>query len=569
MDIRFDTYYNFSEITSRIDWLQKQYPHILEIVEVGKSYEGRSIPLIIVSNKNKSCHKNKPAFWIDGNIHSIEITSSAMVLYFIHRCTKEYGQNKFITELIDNLTFYCVPCINPDGMTRALAEKPAFYRSGVRKYGEDGNYLYVEDINDDGRILQMRIEDPTGDWKVSPKNPNFMIKRTPTDFESAGPFYRLFAEGTVPEYDGCNIPSIFPHQLDFNRNFPIKWRPEGEQQGAGDFAGSEVEIQNIVRFIAEHPNIFVAITYHTYSRVFIRAFSDRPDSDMNTSDLWIFEALEDIASDTTKYPTVSGYHDFKYHPKEIISGAFDDWAYEHRGIFTFTVELWDLPTAAGISEKNDEKNFIDWFRRHPITDDDKILSFIEKNAPHTLVNWEKFDHPQLGEIEIGGLEHLFSWRNPPQNLLEDELAPHFDCIMQMASLAPKLEIYNHKISLLGDGLYKFEVILQNSGYFSTYVSHQAKNMHITKPIYIDIVLPENATLLSGQKRVEIGHLEGRSNKNSMTYYHSPTDNRKKIEWIIRTVNEDKVTITATSCKAGNIEQSFFLHKGHDHVSKDT
>lgn len=560
MEIRFDTYYNFEEIVERIKWLEQQHPQILEITEIGKSHEGYDIPLTIITNKNTGCHREKPAFWMDGNIHSIELTSSAMVLYFIHRCSMEYGKDPFITELIDNNTFYCLPCINPDGMMRALSNNPAFYRSGVRKYGEDGNFLYVEDINDDGRILQMRIEDPTGDWKISRQDARFMIKRAPTDRETEGPFYRLFAEGLVPEYDGETIPQIFPHQLDFNRNFPIKWRPEGEQQGAGDFGGSEIEIQNVIRFIAEHPNIFAAITYHTYSRVFIRAFSDRPDSEMHTSDLWMFEDLEDIARNTTQYPTVSGYHDFKYHPKEIISGAFDDWAYEHRGIFTFTVELWDLPTAAGISEKNDEKNFIGWFRKHPTTDDDKILQFVLDNAPHTLAEWKEFDHPQLGKVEIGGLEHLFSWRNPPQHLLEEELRPHFDCVTQMASLAPKLELYQQTITPLEQNLYKIELILQNSGYFSTYVSHQAKNMKIVKPIYVDIDLPKDAELISGKKRVDIGQLEGRSNKNSMTYYHSPTDNRKKIEWIVRIADDDKVTITAKSCKAGSIQHSLYLRK---------
>lgn len=552
MEIRFDTYYTFDEIVARIYWLQKQHPDLIEIIEIGNSFEGRKIPLVIITNKKTGSHKEKPAFWVDGNIHSIELTSSAMVLYFIDRCVREYGKAKQVTESIDSLSFYCIPCINPDGMTRAMKETPQFYRSGVRQYRDNGNYVYVEDINNDGRILQMRIEDSTGDWKVSAEDPRFMIKRTPTDND--GPFYRLFAEGSVPEYDGCHIPEIYPYQLDFNRNFPIHWRPEGEEHGSGDFAASEIEIQNVIRFIAQHPNIFAAITYHTYSRVFIRAFSGKPDSEMHTGDLWIFEDLEKIAETTTEYPAVSCYHHFKYHPKEVISGAFDDWAYEHRGIFTFTVELWDLPSAAGISEKNDEKNFIEWFRKHSEKDDQKILDFLTKNANDRLVEWQSFDHPQLGKVEIGGTEHLFTWRNPPHHLLEKELEPHFDCIFQMASLAPKLEIKNHKITSLGNDNYKLELVLQNTGYLSTYVSEQAKKMKIVKPITVDIELPEDASFISGKKRVTIDHLEGRSNKTSMTYYHSPTDNLIKIEWILKMNKDEEINIKISSCKAGIIRE---------------
>ncbi len=55
-------------------------------------------------------------------------------------------------------------------------------------------------LTGDGRILQMRIKDASGDWKVSPDDARLMVKRTPFEFE--GEFYRLFSEGDIEEYDG-------------------------------------------------------------------------------------------------------------------------------------------------------------------------------------------------------------------------------------------------------------------------------------------------------------------------------------------------------------------------------
>ena len=56
---------------------------------------------------------------------------------------------------------------------------------------------------------------------------------------------------------------------------------------------------------------------------------------------------------------------------------FDDWLFDHKGIFAFTVELWDLPTAAGVEEKSKDKKFMDWFRKHPVADDYKVAGLCE------------------------------------------------------------------------------------------------------------------------------------------------------------------------------------------------
>ena len=79
--------------------------------------------------------------------------------------------------------------------------------------------------------------------------------------------------------------------LDFNRNFPFEWQPESTQAGAGPFPASEEEIRAAVSFISRHNNISVAVTYHTYSGVILRPYSTRPDEEMETGDLWVYELM--------------------------------------------------------------------------------------------------------------------------------------------------------------------------------------------------------------------------------------------------------------------------------------
>lgn len=560
MDITFNTYYTYAQLTERLAWLAEQHPGIMQVTTLGQSFEGRDIPLVVLTNRETGPDTEKPAFWLDANIHATELTASMAALYFIKRAVEGYGADPKLTRVLDEAAIYVVPRLNPDGAEWALAAQPKFIRSGTRPYPfeEKRDGLHPEDIDGDGRILQMRIPDPTGDWKVSERDPRLMVKRGPD--EEGGTYYRVFPEGLIENYDG-HIITMAPafHGLDFNRNFPGAWRPEGEQRGAGDYPGSEPEIRAVIDFIAKHRNIYGALTFHTYSRAILRPFGTKSDDEMDTNDKWVFEAIGERGTALTGYPCVSVYHHFRYHPKEVITGVFDDWLFDHKGIFAYTVEMWDLATAAGVETKNKEKQFIDWFRKHPVEDDYKIVAYADEHAPGGLVPWYEFDHPQLGKVELGGWNTLYTWRNPPPALLEAEIAPHADFVLAFASLAPRLAWREVKVTPLGEGNYHLLVVVENSGFLPTYVSQQALKMKAVQPVRLELELPAGATVLAGKQKQEIGHLEGRSNKLEMAYYGaSPTDNRGKAEWLIRAPQGGTLTIHAGAERGGTLHRQVVL-----------
>ena len=475
-------------------------------------------------------------------------------LHLIKTLATRYGSDEQVTRLVDQQVTYIVPRLNPDGAALALAPDPRYVRSGTRHYPheERRDGLHARDMDGDGRILQMRIVDPTGDWRVSDAEPRLMVKRRPD--EHGGTYYRLLPEGEIENYDGHLIKIAPPLMgLDFNRNFPAAWRPEGKQRGAGDYPGSEPEIRAVLDFMAAHPNVFGAITFHTYSRAILRPFGDKPDEEMDTDDLWTLEAIGRIGTEITGYPCVSVYHHFRYHPKEVITGVFDEWLYEHEGVLAFTVELWDLATAAGVEEKNNEKRFIDWFRLHPREDDEKIAAFVSESSPTGLVEWRTFEHPQLGTLEIGGWDTMYTWRNPPPSLLEAEIAPHSDFVLAFAGLAPRLVVTDFSAQALGDGVYRLVAIVENHGFLATYGTNQAKTMAAVKPVRVELGLAGGTTLRSGEARRDIEHLEGRANKLSAAYYgSSPTDHRAKVEWVVEGVAGDDVNLTVRSERAGTV-----------------
>src|SRR5947208_741644 len=72
-----------------------------------------------------------------------------------------------------------------------------------REQQDDG--LRVQDVDGDGRVLDMRLEDPNGAWKVHAEERRLLVRRDPVDGPEDGPFYRLVPEGRIENYDGVTI----------------------------------------------------------------------------------------------------------------------------------------------------------------------------------------------------------------------------------------------------------------------------------------------------------------------------------------------------------------------------
>jgi murein tripeptide amidase MpaA len=550
--VRFDTYYRYDELTRILHAFAEEYPHLVRIESIGKSYEGRDIWLLTVTNFATGPAEEKPALWVDGNIHASEVSPSAACLYLIHRLTREYGSHEKITRCLDTRAFYVCPRVNPDGAERALADKPKIIRSSTRPYPYDEDPiggLVTEDIDGDGRMLMMRIPDPNGNWKKHPDEPRLMIRRDPD--EVGGEYYRILPEGRFDEPFDPAILTIQPKKegLDLNRNFPAHWRQEYEQDGAGPYPTSEPEVRAIVDFIAKHPNITGGVTFHTWSGVLLRPYSHQPDDAFPAEDLWTYQKIGAKGTEITGYPNISVYHDFKYHPKEYISGVFDDWMYDHMGVFAWTVEIWSPQRQAGITDYK----FIDWFREHPVEDDLKLLKWSDEVlGGRGYVDWYPFEHPQLGKVELGGWDMLYAWRNPPPEFLEKEVALFPDWLVWHLLISPKLAVYEATVEPLGDALYKVRLVVQNTGWLPTYITKKALEKKLVRGVIAEIELPDGATLRTGKPREELGQLEGRAYKPSAVTFWSadPTDDRAKVEWVVHAPQGGTVRLTARHERAG-------------------
>ncbi|MGN6031303.1 MAG: M14 family metallopeptidase [Thermomicrobiales bacterium] len=559
-EYRPDRYYRYQDLTDLLRSWAEAHPGLVTMESIGKSFEGRDIWALTITSTGTGPADEKPAYFVDANIHAGEVTGCATVLKLIHILLTGYGTDEAITLLLDTATFYIVPEIMVDGAERYLTSQDRM-RSSMRPYPEpeqkDG--LIRADLNGDGVVASMRIKDPNGPWKTSPDDPRVMVRRGPDEF--GGEYYFVLPEGEIADWDGGAIKLANDlWGLDLNRNFPYEWAPEWVQKGAGEFPLSDPETRALAEFIHAHPNIGGSQHFHTWSAVILRPSSNMPDSDMPKLDLKIYKAIGEMGVEETGYPCISIHDDYAYDKKQPIHGAVLDWMYLTFGSYSFSTELWSLPRLAGV----EVKDYIGWMTDHADADDVAMVKALDEHVPgHGFLPWTPFDHPQLGPVEIGGWDYKFGWQNPPGPLLDDVTEGNARFVLRAAQTLPRIVLSETTAESLGGDLYRVGAVVQNTGFLPTYLSQNGLATGRIKPVTVSLDLPEGSAIVSGKPDQELEPLEGRANQfGSLPYGNGlPNLTRARAEWIVRAPAGATIGVMATSTKAGVARASVAIPEG--------
>ncbi len=547
VEIPFDTYHDHATMTDYLEKLVAAFPKLAKMTSVAKSFQGRDVWLIEITNPDTGPALEKPGFYIDAQIHAEEHATSATALYAVWYLLENYGSDPQVTRLLDQQVFYILPRINPDGAELAL--QPPYYNwCGNGRYmpGADRvSGLIPEDIDGDGYLVWMRVPDPLGEWKKSPDNPDIMIQRAPHEHDGA--YYRLYPEGRIRDYDGADVPIEKPFDGNMNRNFPTNWSPQ--EYGAGLFPLSEPEARGMADVILARPNICGMCAYHTHGGIILRPSMTRPDSAMGANDINLYKQIGEIGTQITGYPTVSIYEEFTPDKSKPRRGGLMDWTYEEMGIISFGTELWDLERTSGVDK-------VGYYNLYPRTPEiqAKVHAWVVENVGEKGFRpWRKFDHPQLGEIEIGGMVNIWSYRNPPGHLLEKICHENTLFNLAHADAAPRVRITTSSAERLAPDLWKLRAEVANTGYLPTNLSDVALENGVAKPVSVKVA---GAEVVMNAAHTDLGHLAGR---NQRLYPWSPwgqqwTATKRVAEWLVRGAEGDDVTITATSEKGGTHRQ---------------
>ena len=501
--ITFDHYHAVEEIEAYLEAVADRHSTLVTLRQIGESRGGRRLLAVEINNPATGAAGEKPGFYVDGNIHGGELLGGEGALHFIDTLLSGYGSEPTITEMVDATAFYIVPIVNPDG--RAISvDTPENHRWNIRPYDEDGDGLVdedpPEDIDGDGRLLDIRVQDPRGPWKVSPDDPRAMVRRGRRDRD--GPFYQMISEGIDNDGDGeFNEDRV--GGVDLNRNFPANW--SAAQFGSGPFPLSEPETWALVNYITQHPNIAAVHTYHTSGGLILRFPTladqdwDFPDADLEDYRLIAADGIEE-----------TGYANYAFEKQAIVDlmspghGVFNDWASKEFGVLAITTEMWRNGFGRGAGARfrwNDEvlggNGFIDW---KPV-DNPRLLEVARQVLESTgslaasggagggTGGAAANQQAQRVVAEIGGWDR-FSVSNPPEHLIAGELQRNTRWVLTFAEKVPRVKIVEATAQPVGgdETLFAIQASIANVGWMPTSTAHASDVLGIAEPVTVEITL---------------------------------------------------------------------------------
>ena len=554
----YDHYFLYEDIEKILKQYETNYPEYTKLDILGVTKEGRNIYLMEITDLSTGDFNEKPAYYIEANMHAGEVTGSMVAMYLIDTLlTNKEDEN--ISKILKKTTFYVLPRVTPDGAQLYLTTSQSV-RSINKIYPFESQMpgLIPEDLDHDGVIRMMRVKTPYGIWKKSPLDDRLFTLREMDDDE--GEFYNVYQEGKIIDYDGLSIHHA-PDQygFDFNRNYPIGWRNEWEQEGSGDAPLSEIETKANSNFLFTHLNICAAVDLHTCGGMVIYTPGFKKMKEVNPQDMKLEKAIAKIASDETGFVLLNSFEDYSA-DGDICYGAFDDFCHFNIGVPALTVECWDLTKKAGA---NDQKGFNDERTQKEKEEKQyKILKWMDENLTKEegFKDWTPFNHPQLGEVEIGGICHKYTSQNPPISLLEEEMERHMKYMLRTAKTFPHVVFDEIKANKIAEDIYKLEVIIGNRGCMPSYVFNEGLKNKRMKELSITL---SDCEIIEGKQEMKIGHLQGYFATHAMMWglpgmSMEGEPSRKKVTWIIKAKEGTTLHLVAKGDRIGKVETTYTL-----------
>lgn len=546
VQIDFNRWHDYDELKVDLLRLEKAYPEFLTYSTLGKSYGGRDIMLMTVNNPKTGDEMDKAAMYIEANVHGNEIQGAEVSLYTVWYLMENYGKIDMITRLVDERVFYIVPTVNPDGRQYFFEDTGSGARTGHVPVDSDNDGLYDEDgpddLNGNGVFDTIRKFVPgEGTHRIS-HDDRRMLEPVPAG--EKGDWVILGREGIDNDGDG-RVNEDGPGGYDPNRNWASDWQPNYIQGGAMDYPFQLPTARAVNDFLVSHPNIAGVQSYHNSGGMILRGPGAEWQGRYPREDIQLYDTLGENGERMLPYYDYIVIWSGLY----TVHGGFIDWTNDGLGIVSFSNELWaggqyyNSPDLK--AQQADPDSPIAGQRGSYFFDD--FLEFGDQ-----YVEWESFEHPQYGTVEMGGWKKMRG-RVPPRFMNEELSHRNMAFSLYQADEMPLMKMGATRVEKVGGDVYRVRVDVENTKLTPTITARAAENQ-VVDPDLLTLAGRNVEVISAGW--VQSKHMPGATDlidqhdlSRILIRNGHPGHTTRTVEYLVRGSGE--VTIGYSSKKGGS------------------
>ncbi len=564
-------YRSSSELDEFVTGLARAHPDLVRVDSVAESLEGRSVWMVEVGRGNEDDRAIRPAMLVVAGLEGNHLVGTELALAFLDHLASAFRSDKKVEKLLESVTIYVFPRLNPDGAERYFMHPRADQVKTIEPTDDDRDGLTDEDgpddLNGDGLITWVRVEDPEGEYIQDEEDGRLMVKAKPERGQRGT--WRYFVEGWDNDADET-YNEDGPGGVNFNMNFPFAYA--FFDPAAGVHQVCEPETRALADFVVTHQNIGLVFTFSAADNLTKTPEAGKREgraavTKVNEDDLPYFKQLG------KEYREAVGID------KELtggtVPGSFADWMYFHRGRMALAARGWSPEVQVAIAkaetaEKREdeeraegenelEENEKESDEREKSARDKKdgeedkelevkreFVKWLDEHYPEGFVDWQKIEHPDFPgqNAEVGGLAPYVNV-NPPPALLGELGDKHAAFLTELATKLPAIAFRKIDVKPLGGHTLEIEVQVENNGYLPTVLAHGQTTREVA-PTRIEFEMPREQ-ILAGRPLTRLGPIAGSGGVEKATY-------------IVHVDRRTRLTVRVVSALGGTIEQTMILNR---------
>lgn len=148
------THHNNTALRQILQALAATHPEITRLYSIGKSYQGKDLWVLEITQNPGKHVAGKPEFKYVANMHGNEVVGRELRLLLAEFLCSNYGHNNRITKLIDTTRIHLLPSMNPDGWESSKEGDCSSVRGRFNANGVDLNRNFPDPYDGQRNELQ-------------------------------------------------------------------------------------------------------------------------------------------------------------------------------------------------------------------------------------------------------------------------------------------------------------------------------------------------------------------------------------------------------------------------------